>query len=192
MPTVTMTRAELERTIRELRQDPRCDNPRISGISIHNQMLARKNGYPKMLHHDTEDPFMAMNEDEENKLAEQGYYPYYKFRDFPVFMHRRNMDPRFAAKFDAATGRIQLTEDFIESREFKSQADVERAMSARSRAGEGPWMLKLSDIEPLPEPDGEDPEIMRARLEGQLAEARRIAGDDTPVTTGKKRGKKAA
>jgi|SRR5579859_6358405 len=151
-------------------------NPPILGLNALKMMRAQQNGFPKDMYHQHLEPQLALHEDHERELQKLGYTDTYIRQEYPKTLYRRNMDPRFAERRDQASGQI-LSEPWVEERIVKSKEREEALLKERVPATAGPWVARITDIDPLPSESEEDLTQTIARLQGQLDEARRRAGD---------------
>lgn len=97
----------------------------------------------------------------------QGFGFTYGFKSYPKFKFRRNMNP----KFGPTDNKPWL--EFIEERLIKDEP-AERLLAKERKPHDHKvtaWVDKVADLEPLPEPDEQDPHERIAYLEGQLAQA---------------------
>lgn len=167
----TLTNEGVNELLRQIRSDPRKQNPRVLGINMLNQMRARQNGYPKDLYHQTLDPIMVFSEEEEAGMVQVGYQAQYTFRDYPKFIFRRNMEEKWAP------------DGYVEARCVKGVAAENDARKEKQRHGVGPWYVNPAEIEPLPDAPIEDPALVIANLRGQL-EAMISAAPNPPPNGG--------
>lgn len=149
-------------------------NKPVLAINQAAMMKAQNGGFPKHLYHASLDPKVVLNEDQEMGLRELGYGDGYIRRDWPRFVFRRNMDPKFKA------------DDFVESRQVANQASLDRLeRERRPDTAVGKWCFEYCDVPAIAEKALEDPQVTIARLQGQLAEVE--ANRATPsVDKGKK------
>ena len=147
-------------------------NPPVLAIRCLAIMREKQNGYPKHLYHESLEPVLALNEDQHAELMKIGYVEHYIPREYPKILFRRNMDPKFNLRRDVATNE-PLNHDHVEERIVRSQEAEAKVRKQPVPQGCGPWVSKLDDIEPLPDGPEEDPDVTIARLQGELAEARR-------------------
>jgi hypothetical protein len=158
------TMKDVEGILRDLSKGER-GNPPVLALNNRNLMKARNNGYPMEMYHETLEPALVINEAQQEKLGQMGYVTHYIPRAYPKGLFRRNMDPKFALKPDPATKEPQ-GEPFVEHRVAKSKAHHEALLKERVPKGCGPWVERITDIEPLPdEPDVEEPPA-KARKKG--------------------------
>lgn len=155
---------------------PSTGNPPVMALNLKRMVEATKGGYPKHLYHEALDPVIVLREDQHHELAMLGYVENYIPRQYPRTLYRRNPDLKFEPKFDPAT-KVLLFEPFVEARLVRDENHEKAVRKDRVPPGCGPWVLRVEEIEPLPDGSGEDPAVTIARLEGQIEEARRAAGD---------------
>jgi hypothetical protein len=149
---------------------PKAGNPRILVIDQAPLIKAKNGGYPIWLYHHTLEAQYVTREDQQLELEKMGYTTTYIPHLYPRTMFRRNMDPKYDAKLDVPTGLYQGNA-FVEERIVKDEAHEKRLLGEKyhGKYKVGPWVYRLTDIEPLNEGPGEDPAVTIARLEGQLA-----------------------
>lgn len=190
----TLTNAGVQELLKEVRMRAQNGNPPIRGIAILRTMRAKNNGFPKIMSHAELDPVMIYKEEEQVALEAEGYSENYIPRAYPKMLFRRNMHPRFHKSPEELTRILQLDDrtkevelattnehDFIErvtvasaEQEAKLKADEEAWFKKHPKRKDiGPWCAKITDIEAFPEGPDEDPAVTVARMEGELAEARR-------------------
>ena len=69
----TLTQGQVTEFLREMRSSAKTTNPRVLGLHMRAQIIAKNNGYPKMLYHPLLDPVEVRNEDEEMALIDRGF-----------------------------------------------------------------------------------------------------------------------
>jgi hypothetical protein len=165
------TMKDVEGILSQIRP-PENSNPDILAIDALTIMRAKQNGYPKHLYHEALEPVLALNKFQHTELMKIGYVEHYIPREYPKVLFRRNMDPRFDLRRDPGT-KEPLNHEHVEERMVRSK-EAEAALKKQpAPAGCGPWVQKLTDIEPLPDGPDEHPDVTIARLQGELAESRR-------------------
>lgn len=177
------TNQDVKELLTRIRQDPKTSNPRVLGINQLSQMKAKNGGYPQDMHHDTMEPVQVHSEKEEMALAQIGFRREYKHRDYPKFMFRRNAHPKYQKseeekkRINSLTMEAQRIEmatvnedDYIEAREIRTEAEEKKLLAEKPNkaAGTSVWCRSTTEIPPFAEPDGEDPQVTIARLQGQL------------------------
>lgn len=165
------TMKDVEAILSQIRP-PENANPAVLAINALTIMRAKQNGYPKHIYHETLEPVLALNEFQYRELMKLGYVEHYIPREHPKMLFRRNMDPRFNLRRDPSTNE-PLNHDHVEERTVRSKEADAALRKQPAPAGCGPWVSKLTDIEPLPDGPDEAPDVTIARLQGQLDEARR-------------------
>jgi len=178
---------EIDRVLTRLQQKGVANSTKptlmVNTIAV---MRGRNNGYPKNLYHESFEPRIAINEDQEDMLRAQGYGDIYIRRNYPKMLFRRNMHPKFAAKADPSMGSPDDTStfkgnEFVEERTVRDEKAEKALLAAKVPNGCSPWFEKLTD---LPELDAteEDQSLLIARLQGQLAEAQRKQAEPQETT----------
>jgi hypothetical protein len=170
----SMSQAEVDRAVREMRMTPQNRNKPVLGIFLAAQMQAKRMGFPKHMYHATLAPRLALDEIEEEAYNNQGYTTQYIPREYPKFLYRRNMDPRYEPHFDRATN-ILTNEPYVEGREVKDEHAEKLLRTMKPKAGQSVWytsVAEINDKEPIQDGPEEDPAVTIARLEGELAGAR--------------------
>lgn len=176
------TNQDVDSLLKQIRADPRASNPRVLAINQLRQMQAKNNGYPLHLYHASLLPAIVNNEEEESALAEHGYQRQYTHRNYPKFMFRRNMHPKFQksaaeqARLQTLTPEARVIEmaslnehDYVEERLVKDEAEEKRIRAEKPKNNvTGPWVDALGKIEAFPDAPEEDPAITIANLRGQL------------------------
>jgi len=172
----TLTPDGVQKLLSDVRQSAGRGNPPIRGIDIYNQMRAKNAGFPKFMYPPLDSPLRpecVYKIDEQIALEERGYTMQYQVRNWPHMIHRRNMSKKFAGELDNGDPDPSV-HPYIESRVCKSKDEFDALNKQKQNSGVGPWKMSLLEVEPLEE-GGEDPALVIARLEGQLAEARKKA-----------------
>jgi hypothetical protein len=172
----TLNTEGVQALLRDIRATAGRKNPEVRGINIHNQILAKNNGFPKFLYPPADsnnEPVFVLKQEEEDALVARGYTREYTHREFPKAIYRRNMHPKFAGLLDDGTPDPAVT-PYVETRVVKDEKILAALMKATPGKETGPWVSSVSKLEPLPE-DAEDPALVVARLQGQLDEAQRKA-----------------
>jgi hypothetical protein len=152
---------DVEGILRDLSKGER-GNPPVLALNNRNLMKARNNGYPMEMYHETLEPVFALNEAQSEKLGEMGYVSHYIPRAYPKQLFRHNPDPKFALRRDPATGE-PLNHQYVEERTVKTAKHHQELLKAPVPKGGGPWVEKLTDVEPLPDPDAEPPAKARKK-----------------------------
>lgn len=157
------------------------ENPPVIGINILAMQRAVNGGYPVHLYHEHLEPRIVTRPDQEQELSALGYGRTYIPQSYPTMLYRRNMHPRFSPENvrDKATG-ILPREPWVEERIVRSAEHEQQTRAANERTGYklGPWVKKITDIEPLPEQETlRDQSLEIARLQGQV-EA--LSGEEAP------------
>lgn len=153
---------------RDAQLDPNTTSPEVLGINIRNMMIARKGGYPVDMYHPDLAPRQALNAKDEAALAQFGYSRRWTAKEYPKAMFRRNMSPKFEPRFDPATG-IQTNISFVEERVVRSEQEERELNAMLVGKGQSKWFAKLDELPPMDDELAEDPKIIIARLEGELA-----------------------
>ena len=162
------TQEMVEKTLQSLQQAG-IDNLPVLGVNIIRMQRAKNAGFPHEMYHDTLKPVMVVNAQQEAAMREMGYGMTYIHQEFPKYLFRRNFDRKF--EFQNKTNSVG---DFIEQRLIKDKAEEAALLAARVvKTKGGPWCAKVQDLEPLPDEPDEDPNMVIARLKGELAEAQR-------------------
>lgn len=152
----------------------RKENPRVLAINQHNIMLAKNNGFPLHMYHAKLDPQIALDEEQEARLATLGYVRNYIPRLYPRMLFRRNMAEKFALRLDLATGQPANSvldaqgNGYVEERMVATKEIEEALRKQPAKKGQGPWLYSVTDLDPLPEAPNENPEVTIARLQGEL------------------------
>jgi hypothetical protein len=171
----TLTQDGVQALLRDIRSTAGRKNPQVLGINIHNQMLAKNNGFPHFLYPPIDStglyPVQVLRQEEEDELSKRGYTREYKHRDWPKMIYRRNMNARFAGLLDNGDPD-PAAHAFTEARPCESEKQFQTLNKSPRPPQAGPWVMDIAALEPLPDADGEDPAITISRLEGQLQEAR--------------------
>jgi hypothetical protein len=156
-----LSQSEVDALIKKVRMDPRANNHPVLGVNMLALQAAQNGGYPKHMYHDTLDAVVVMGNAEEAAVSSAGFTPYYKRREYPRWLHRRNTDDKFRA------------DGYIESVIVQTEAAEKYLRSQKAPSTAGPWCLTSTAIEPLPDAPAEDPAITQARLEAQIDELRK-------------------
>lgn len=165
----TMSSGEIDRMIRDARMAPKNKSPRVLGIHLHDQMRAKNLGYPKDMYHPTMDMRQALNEEEETALAQVGFRAGYTHKEFPKTLFRRNMDEKYAPKFDLAT-KAQVNIEYVEEIRVRDAAHEEQLRKEKRKPSvKSDWCDKITDLPELAGGPEEDPLVTIARLQGQIA-----------------------
>lgn len=127
-------------------------NPPVLALNNRNLMKARNNGYPMEMYHETLEPVFSLTAHQTENLMAIGYVTHYVRRDYPRYIFRYNSDPKFAIRRDPATGEPR-NHEHVEERLVKTQQHHQELLKAKVPKGCGPWVEKLTGVEPLPEPD---------------------------------------
>ena len=174
----TLNAEGVQALLRDIRATAGRGNPEVRSINIYNQMLAKNNGFPKFLYPPAEsaapEPVQVMKQEEEDALVARGYTREYAHREFPKAIYRRNLHPKFAGLLEDGESPDPAVHPYVESRIVKSAEQLEALKKQKTGSTLGPWVLHVTDIDPLPEEDG-DPAVTVAKLQGQLEEAQRKA-----------------
>ena len=165
----TYTQAELQAEVKRLMEQyehPAANNAPILMIDIIEQQKARNMGYPKWMYHPTLEPQHVKNKEQERVIAAQGYKTVYIPQEYPLYVFRRNMDPKFEDP-NASSGQPG---GFVEQRLIRNAGQFEAlAKEAKPKTVVGDWCRELSDLPPVAEGPKEDPAVTIARLQGELA-----------------------
>lgn len=175
--------ADAQELLRKIRSDPRGENPRVLAINQLLQMQAKNGGYPVHMYHETLNAVVVNDEKEEEAMSQAGFRKQYKFKQYPRYMFRRNMHPKFhksplekiriqglspdAQRIEMATTNEQ---DYIEERVVKDAMEEVALLKQgpNKAAGIGQWVNTIQEIEPWQEDAVEDPAVTIARLEGEV------------------------
>lgn len=169
----TLTPEGVQKLLSDVRQSAGRGNPPVRGVDIYNQMRAKNAGFPKFMNPPADSPLRpecVNTVDEQLALEGRGYTESYTHRAWPHFVHRRNMNKKFAGLLDNGDPD-PAARPYIESRQCPSKEVFDNWNKVKEGNGVGSWKMSLLEIEPLEE-GGEDPALAIARLEGQLEEAR--------------------
>ena len=173
----TSLKEQIDEALRNARMMPGITNKAVLGVNIQAIQTAKNGGYPKHMYHETGEPVVITNENEEQAMARLGYVTNYIRHAYPRMKFRRNMSPRFAVTEDQIAQQLKtggvLPPDHVEQITVASEAQ-DRALTARpTPKGCGKWVDRLDDLEPLPDQDPEEAGLTIARLQGRLEEAER-------------------
>ena len=154
------------------------ENPDVLAIESYNIMLALGKGFPKHMYHQTLDPVVAADKQDEDGLKELGYQDRYIPRDWPKMMFRRNWHPRHSIVFNQHGIQQDASQlEFIETRIVKDEHEYKKMLREPKPAmpigvqAPGPWVDKVTDIPPIEAETEEDKMLQKARLQAQLEEA---------------------
>lgn len=165
---------DIRKQMQDVAMTPGANNEPVLAVNQLAGIVAKNGGYPLHMYHQKLDPVIALNRQQENFLSSKGYVRNHIPHNYPKALYRRNFDAKFAPEIDKATGKL-VREPFVEVRRVKSEEEERAVKVGRPPKVCGPWVDKITDIEPIPEKSMEDPELKIAELEGQLKEARRLA-----------------
>jgi hypothetical protein len=171
----TMSQREVDALMQEARMSGKPNAPLTLGIRQIRMMREKNAGYPKHMYHETLEPRIAIDEREENALTQAGYTEQYYHKNYPKFLHRRNMDAKFEPNFDRATGLL-TNEPFVESRMVRNPEDEKALRAMKPKKGESPWFEAVAELPPLEEAPDEDPAVTIANLRGQIEALERKPG----------------
>lgn len=142
-------------------------NEPILMIDLIAQQKAANKGFPKWMYHAELAPVQVINSKQEVAIRAEGYSPNYIMQNFPAFMFRRNMEP----KFEKADPVLGSPGEFIEMRSVKTQEALDDLMRQRQpKTVIGTW-CKYADLPEATAGPTEDPKITIARLQGRLMAA---------------------
>jgi hypothetical protein len=152
----TPTMKDVHAIMAGLKSTASVNNEPVLAVHQEEQMRAKNKGYPQHMYHAKLDALIVSNPEQRGAAMGLGYTASYQHREYPKFLHRRNME----AKFEAA--------DYVESRQVASKEQEDALRKVKAKNGQSPWVESLDKVEPLPDEPIEDPQVTIARLQGQL------------------------
>lgn len=174
---------DVKALLEKIRRDPRTSNPRVLAIDQMEQQRLRAGGYPIHLHHNTLDPQQVHSAQEEEALIKMGFRREYRTKEYPCYLFRRNMHPKYfksqqeTQRITAMTPDAQRIEmntvnemDYIEEKLVKTADEAAKllAMKPNKSAGTSAWFSKVTDLPPFEDAAEEDPNVTIANLRGKI------------------------
>ncbi len=181
----TLSQREVDAQLRDVSMQPRGHNPRSLGIRTIEMMLAKNNGYPKPMYHQTLEVRYAMKEEEEISLSSLGYSTQYIAKQYPKALFRRNMEPKYEPQFDPATN-LQTNLAFVQEITCRDEKHERELRLMKPKKGQSDWFERITDVPAMDDAPDEDPKVTIARLQGELEAYR---GEQTQAESPVKRGR---
>ena len=170
-----MNTTEIDNIMKSIAAQSKRSPPLPLANQIHMMQVA-KDGYPVSMYHERLPPKVADKEEQEVFLREQGYSRTYKHHEYPKMLVRRNFDQKFDGYERVLVNGVMHStnkpevEKFVESKIAKSEAEEKALKSARVPTGCGPWVDKITDIEPMPAGPAEPQSVAIARMQAEMAQ----------------------